>query len=327
MSRSSARTSKSTRLSSSGRRRVSILPLAFKDGVPYDVDIVAPGHSEASRTSSSQVTAVRRPSGPNSALRRLPSFRRFSRVVDRLRDSMLGCLGLRPSAARRLKLAEGGDATAVTIGEHGHRGGPMLRVLGRMAMMALATGVALHSLRFFGVYWGDWIGVDPDIRRVIEQHPFEALTHILIAPVALLLGPFQFMSRFRTRYTAFHRWAGRIYVLACVLAGVGGFATAMHASGGPVAGLGFGLLAVSWTGTTIAAWWAAFTRNVPLHRVLMRFSYAMTFGAVTLRLQIPLGLAFGYQSYSALSVWLAYTSWIPNVIAVAVYSLYLPPAQ
>lgn len=53
----------------------------------------------------------------------------------------------------------------------------------------------------------------------------------------------------------------------------------------------------------------------------MRFSYAMTFGAVTLRLQIPIGLALGYQSYSAMSVWLAYTAWIPNVIAVAVYSL------
>jgi hypothetical protein len=53
----------------------------------------------------------------------------------------------------------------------------------------------------------------------------------------------------------------------------------------------------------------------------MRFSYAMTFGAVTLRLQIPLGFALGYSSYSAMSVWLAYTSWIPNVFAVAIYSM------
>jgi hypothetical protein len=53
----------------------------------------------------------------------------------------------------------------------------------------------------------------------------------------------------------------------------------------------------------------------------MRFSYAMTFGAVTLRLQIPIGFALGFTSYSAMSVWLAYTSWIPNVIVVALYSL------
>jgi hypothetical protein len=29
----------------------------------------------------------------------------------------------------------------------------------------------------------------------------------------------------------------------------------------------------------------------------------------------------GYSSYSAMSVWLAYTSWIPNVVLVAIYSI------
>ena len=81
------------------------------------------------------------------------------------------------------------------------------------------------------------------------------------------------------------------------------------------------MLAVLWVGTTLGAWRAAMQRQFALHRLLMRFSYAMTFGAVTLRLQIPLGIALGYPSYSAMSVWLAYTSWIPNVIVVALYSM------
>jgi hypothetical protein len=64
-----------------------------------------------------------------------------------------------------------------------------------------------------------------------------------------------------------------------------------------------------------------------LHRLLMRFSYAMTFGAVTLRVQIPIFIALlGYPNYSAASVWLAYTSWIPNVIVVAIYSFSTPAA-
>jgi hypothetical protein len=78
---------------------------------------------------------------------------------------------------------------------------------------------------------------------------------------------------------------------------------------------------VLWVGTTLGAWRAAVARQFALHRLLMRFSYAMTFGAVTLRLQIPVGFAMGFASYSAMSVWLAYTSWIPNVIAVALYSM------
>jgi hypothetical protein len=63
-------------------------------------------------------------------------------------------------------------------------------------------------------------------------------------------------------------------------------------------------------------------RKLELHRLLMRLSYAMTFGAVTLRLQIPLGFMLGYHSYSEMSVWLAYTSWIPNVLAVLAYSAF-----
>jgi uncharacterized protein (DUF983 family) len=54
----------------------------------------------------------------------------------------------------------------------------------------------------------------------------------------------------------------------------------------------------------------------------MRLSYAMTFGAVTLRLQIPLGFALGYTSYSQMSVWLDYTAWIPNVLIVMLYWLF-----
>ncbi len=191
---------------------------------------------------------------------------------------------------------------------------------GLVAMAVLATGVALFSFRFFGVLGHRWLDVDPGIRGVIEREPVQALTHMLIAPIALLLGPWQFFQGLRARHPGFHRWSGRVYVAACVVAGVGGLATAFHASGGPIAGLGFGLLAVLWIGATLGAWRAAVARNVPLHRLLMQFSYAMTFGAVTLRLQIPIGFALGFPSYSAMSVWLAYTAWVPNVLLVALYS-------
>lgn len=192
--------------------------------------------------------------------------------------------------------------------------------IGMIAMTLLAAGVALTSLRFAGALFGVWPGIDPDIRGVIEQFPARTLIHMLVAPVALLIGPFQFLPNLRARYPRLHRTSGRIYVAACVIAGAGGLATAFHATGGPVAGFGFGLLAVLWIAVTLGAWRAAVQRRFALHRLLMRFSYAMTFAAVTLRLQIPVGFALGTESYAAMSPWLAYTSWIPNVIAVAIYS-------
>lgn len=187
-------------------------------------------------------------------------------------------------------------------------------------MTLLALSVALYSFRFYGVPAGHWLDVDAGIRGVIEHVPLQALTHILIAPIALLLGPFQFYPRFRSKYPQTHKWSGRLYIISCVVAGLAGFATSFHASGGPIAGLGFSILAAFWVGTTIGAWRAAVQRKFALHRLLMRFSYAMTFAAVTLRLQVPVGFLLGYTSYSAMSVWLAYTCWIPNVLAVAVYS-------
>ncbi len=193
---------------------------------------------------------------------------------------------------------------------------------GLYTMAVLAVGVAVHAMRYDGVPAHIWLGIDAGIRGVIERVPLQALTHMLVAPIALLLGPWQFFPRLRAKYPRLHRWSGRVYVVACIVAGFGALATAPYASGGPVAGLGFGILAVLWIGTTFAGYRAAVARRFELHRIAMRFSYAMTFGAVTLRLQIPFGfIFFGFHSYSAMSVWLAYTSWIPNVIVVALYTL------
>jgi hypothetical protein len=183
----------------------------------------------------------------------------------------------------------------------------------------MAVAVTLHSLRYYGVLFDVWVGIDAKLRAVVTEVPIQALTHMLLGPIALAVGTLQFFPRLRARRPHVHRWLGRIYVAACLIAGAGALATAPFASGGPIAGLGFGILALLWIGTTLAAWRAATTRSFERHRILMRFSYALTFAAVTLRLQIPIGFALGYPDYSAMSVWLAYTSWIPNVVAVGLF--------
>jgi uncharacterized membrane protein len=190
--------------------------------------------------------------------------------------------------------------------------------LGLMTVGALLNG--LYSLRYAGILGDLWPRMDPKLQSMVEQYPVRAVCHMLIAPLALMLGPLQFIPTLRARRPRLHRYVGRVYVAACLIAGTAALATALHASGGPIASVGFSLLAVCWLATTAAAWQAAVRRRFPLHRLLMRFSYAMTFGAVTLRLQIPLGVLLGYTSYAAMSVWLAYTAWIPNVFIVALYT-------
>jgi len=203
----------------------------------------------------------------------------------------------------------------------------MDKLLSRFSLWTMAffaTGVALYSMRFELGLFNIWLGVDEAIHGVFLRVPISMFTHVLVAPVALLLGPFQFLPQLRNRHPAFHRWNGRIYVFAVLVAGTGALSAAPFASGGPVAGVGFGLLALFWLGTTFFGWRAAVARKFQRHRLLMRFSYALTFAAVTLRIQIPLGLIFlHFASYRELSVWLAYTCWIPNLIAVPLYTAFV----
>jgi Predicted membrane protein (DUF2306) len=195
----------------------------------------------------------------------------------------------------------------------------------RITMIVLAVATGLYSLRFWAVPAHIWLGIDDGIRGVIQHVPLQALTHMIVAPIALLTGPFQFIPGLRARHLRLHRWTGRVYATACLVAGIAALATAPFASGGPVAGLGFGLLAVCWIIATGMGWYTALARQFGQHRIWMRFSYAMTFGAVTLRLQIPIGFILGFHSYSQMSVWLAYTSWIPNVVIVALYTALQKP--
>src|SRR3569623_299996 len=111
--------------------------------------------------------------------------------------------------------------------------GKRLARIGLAIMAILAAGVALYSLRYYGALSHHWIDVDPKIRAVIGAVPLQALTHMLIAPLALVLGPFQFFPGLRAKYPQAHRWSGRLYVAACTVAGTGALATTPYASGGP----------------------------------------------------------------------------------------------
>jgi len=142
--------------------------------------------------------------------------------------------------------------------------------------------------------------------------------HVAGAATALLVGPLQFLPRLRARRRKLHRWLGRTYVAGCLTGGVGGLVMAFGATAGPIAGFGFGILAVIWLITTGQAWQAALDRRFEDHRAWMIRSFALTFGAVTLRLYLPifplLGLSFmdGYRAAS----WLA---WVPNLIVAELY--------
>ena len=140
--------------------------------------------------------------------------------------------------------------------------------------------------------------------------------HVAGGAVALLVGPTQFIPAFRRkRSLAFHRWAGRVYLVGVAVGGFFGLWMAFLAYGGVVARAGFFGLSLAWLVSGVIAYRLILNRNLDLHRQWMIRNYALTFAAVTLRLWIGVALASGIEFDDAYPI-IAWLAWVPNLLVV-----------
>jgi uncharacterized membrane protein len=177
----------------------------------------------------------------------------------------------------------------------------------------LSIGIALVSYRYLTA--SDMRS--PQVLANAFANPFLIL-HVLGAATALLVSPFQFIARFRSRHSGLHRIVGRLYVAGCLLGAFGGLPLALGSTAGPVASSGFAVLAVLWFATTTLGWLRAIQGRIAEHRQWMLRSWALTMGAVTLRLYLPIPplLAFDFMDGYRAIAWL---SWIPNLALVEIW--------
>ncbi|WP_397400251.1 DUF2306 domain-containing protein [Phenylobacterium sp.] len=158
----------------------------------------------------------------------------------------------------------------------------------------------------------------PGVLANLFARPWLAV-HAALAGAALILGPFQFLRVVRDR-RVIHRTIGKIYVVSCLISGSAGFILAFGNTSGPIAGFGFGILAVIWVYATSQAWRMAQARRFDAHRRWMIRSFALTFGAVTLRIYMPLSQMMGIDDATAYQV-IAWLAWVPNLILVEMFLL------
>ncbi|MDC0738818.1 DUF2306 domain-containing protein [Cognatishimia sp. SS12] len=173
----------------------------------------------------------------------------------------------------------------------------------------LSIAIALGSFRFLVA---DMALVMPDMVHHALAQPWSLYLHIAVAPLLLLLLPLQFNAKLRQQRPVLHRWAGRLYALLILVSGSAALALAPQVSAGPVAGLGFGLLALVWIAVTAVAVWQAMQGRIAAHRRWMIRSAALTLAAVSLRVFLLLGVPiFGFEATYVAVSWL---SWVGNLL-------------
>jgi uncharacterized membrane protein len=143
--------------------------------------------------------------------------------------------------------------------------------------------------------------------------------------IAALIGPFQLITRLRTSWPRVHVWMGRTYLTAVLAGGLAGLYFAPISSAGTVGRVGFATLAVFWLYSGTRAYLAIRRGNVQEHRRWMLRNYALTFGAATLRIELPL-LIIGGLSFPVAYTLVAWISWVPNWLAVEAWLRRRKPA-
>ena len=144
-------------------------------------------------------------------------------------------------------------------------------------------------------------------------HRTALVVHAVSASVALLIGPWQFLQTIRQRRPWLHRYGGRLYAAAVLIAWMASIPIALHAETGTVASIGFLALGVAWVAATAVAVVFILRRRIAQHRRWMIRSYALTAAAITLRVYLGLSGALDIpfaEAYPAIA-WLC---WVPNLL-------------
>jgi uncharacterized membrane protein len=121
------------------------------------------------------------------------------------------------------------------------------------------------------------------------------LPHALGGLIALLIGPFQFSSRFRQRHLRIHRIMGRVYLASVAIAAVVAlYVSAIHQKELLDREWIFAL-GIAWLITAAMAFAAVRNGNIEAHRQWMARNYAFTTVFVTVRVlnALPIPDAYG----------------------------------
>lgn len=161
--------------------------------------------------------------------------------------------------------------------------------------------------------------------------------HVAAAAAVTFAGTLQLIPWIRERAIAFHRWNGRVFMIAALAGALGGLylewvrGTGLRAPTGLSSATAITLNAALIVAFVVAAWFAVRNRNIAAHRVWATRLFLVVNGTWFMRV--------GYRSWIVLTgggidfPFFSYWSFAAYLLPLAVYELYLraktaaPPYQ
>lgn len=186
--------------------------------------------------------------------------------------------------------------------------------MSRPMFWALSLPALLIAIMSWRVFFLPMDLVMPEMGHYVRTVPLGVWGHVIFAPIALALVPLQL----RRRKGGLHRWAGRVYGVSVLIAGVASLSLLPVSVASGFARAGFGTLAVLWIGTT--AWGISRARagDLAAHRIWMQRSVALTLAAVSLRLVMMPLMALGWTVAETYQI-TAWGSWLFTLAVLEVW--------
>ncbi len=147
--------------------------------------------------------------------------------------------------------------------------------------------------------------------RWFAAYPLLTFMHVIPGGLLLALAPLQFSSRIRDRYVRFHRWSGRVLIVAAFLVGLSGLLLAsVFPYGGPAAAAAAFVAGAVFLIALSRAFAAIRRRDVPRHREWMIRMLALGLAIATIRVIGLFVLAITGTSFQRSAGTIFWIGWI-----------------
>jgi uncharacterized membrane protein len=170
--------------------------------------------------------------------------------------------------------------------------------------------LSMVSIEFLLAIHGKYKSLDSGAYAMFMSRRGWLWTHLGAGALMIVLGPMQFLTRWPRAYPQLHRWAGRTYLIAMLVASTGAIGLIATSPAPFEIRAAFAATALAWLLTALIALRAIHRGSVPQHRAWMARNYLLTLSPVSFRLALPACIAIGLVPSPTLISSLLVTSWL-----------------